>query len=147
MQLQEIQLRLLILAAMALLALPGGVARSDDLDQPEALSKSCPRGVLFKSLESGALTTVIRQGFGKAFFTMEKDQLQPATAAELKGENEGEHAFIYGPRRSYMFLTDEDFVKDFTWRPAETDPNAFYTVRTDDGDETRFTLVDVGCAP
>lgn len=78
---------------------------------------------------------------------MEKDQLQPATAAELKGKNESEHAFIYGPRRSYMFLTDENFVKDFIWRPAETVPNAFYTVRTDDGDETRFTLVDVGCAP
>ncbi|MEZ2329952.1 hypothetical protein AB6802_09525 [Mesorhizobium sp. RCC_202] len=140
-------MRSFVIAALALLALPCGTARSDDLDQPETLSKSCPKGVLFKSLESGALTTVIRQGFGKAFFTKEKDQLQPATAAELKGENEGEQAFIYGPRRSYMFLTDADAVKNFTWRPAETDPNAFYTVRTDDGDETRFTLVDLGCAP
>lgn len=140
-------MRSLIITAAVLLALPCSAAQADDSTPPDALSKSCPRGVLFKSLESGALTTVIRQGFGKAFFTMEKDQLQPAKAAELKGENEGEHAFIYGPRRSYMFLTNEDFVKDFTWRPAETDPNAFYTVRTDDGDETRFTLVDVGCAP
>ncbi|TPL00257.1 MULTISPECIES: hypothetical protein [unclassified Mesorhizobium] len=138
-------MRSLIITAAVLLALPCSAAQADDSNPLEALS--CPRGVLFKSLESGALTTVIRQGFGKAFFTMEKDQLQPAAAAELKGENEGEHAFIYGPSRSYMFLTDEDFVKDFTWRPAETDPNAFYTVRTDDGDQTRFTLVDVGCAP
>lgn len=140
-------MRSLILAAMAVLALPCGAARSDDMDQPETLSKSCPKGVLFKSLESGAVVTVIRQGFGKAFFTKEKDHLQVGMAAELKGQNEGERAFIYGPMRSYMFLTNQDAVKNFTWRAAESDPNAFYTVRTDDGDETRFTLEDMGCAP
>lgn len=63
---------LIITVRMAILALPFSAAQADDLNAPEALSKSCPRGVLFKSLESGALTTITRQGFGKAFFTEEK---------------------------------------------------------------------------
>lgn len=117
------------------------------MDQPDTLSKSCPKGVLFKSIESGATTIIIRQGFGRAFLSEERDILEPAMAAELQGQKEGERAFIYGPMRSYMFLTDPKVVKDFTWRPAETEPNAIYTIRTDDGDETRFNLVDVGCVP
>ncbi|CDX39963.1 exported hypothetical protein [Mesorhizobium sp. SOD10] len=145
MQLQ-IQLRSLILAAMALLALPGGLARSDDLDQPEALSKSCPKGVLFKEIKSGIVVTVIRQGQGKAVFTQDKHRLQAATAVEILTK-EGEHGFIYGPMRSYMFAVDPDVVKDFEWRPAETEYHAFYTLRDDDGNEALLNFVDIGCAP
>ncbi|TPI40947.1 hypothetical protein FJW07_06685 [Mesorhizobium sp. B3-1-9] len=104
-------MRLLILAAMALLALPG-VARPNDTDQPEALSKSCPKGVLFKEIKSGIVVTVIRQGQGKAVFTQDKHRLQAATAVEILTK-EGERGFIYGPMRSYMFAVDPDVVKDF----------------------------------
>lgn len=137
-------MRSLILAAMAVLALPFGAAQSED--QPGVLSKSCPKGVLFRTSESGIVVTVVRQGFGKAVFTQDKNLLQPATAAELVTKD-GDHGFIYGPMRSYMFAVDPETLKDFTWRPAETEPDAFYTVRTDEGDETRFNLVDIGCAP
>ncbi|TPK96393.1 hypothetical protein FJ934_09610 [Mesorhizobium sp. B2-4-12] len=73
----------------------------------------CPKGVLFKSLESGAIATVTRHGFGYAYFTMERDHLQPAVAAEILTK-EGEHGFIYGPMRSYMFVVDPETLKDFT---------------------------------
>lgn len=136
----------LILAVVALLALPFGSAQSDDLDQPEALSKSCPRGVLFKELTSGIVVTVVRQGHGKAVFTEDKHRLQAATAAEILTK-EGEHGFICGPMRSYMFAVDPDVVKDFEWRPAETEYHAFYTLRDDDGNEALLNFVDIGCAP
>ncbi|TPJ32004.1 hypothetical protein [Mesorhizobium sp. B2-8-3] len=138
-------MRLLILAAMALLALPG-VARPNDTDQPEALSKSCPKGVLFKEIKSGIVVTVIRQGQGKAVFTQDKHRLQAATAVEILTK-EGERGFIYGPMRSYMFAVDPDVVKDFEWRPAETEYQAFYTLRDDDGNEALLNFVDIGCAP
>ncbi|QKD02979.1 hypothetical protein EB235_16920 [Mesorhizobium loti R88b] len=129
-----------------MVALPIDAAQSDDMDQIDTSPKSCTKGVLFRSSESGIVVTVIRQGFGKAVFTEDKNLLQPATAAEILTK-EGDHGFIYGPMRSYMFAVDSEALKDFNWRPAESDPNAFYTVRTDDGSETRFNLVDVGCAP
>ena len=102
-------MRLLILAAMALLTLPSA-ARPEDVDQPEALSKSCPKGVLFKELRSGIVVTVVRQGQGKAVFTEDKHRLQAATAAEILTK-EGEHGFICGPMRSYMFAVDPGVVK------------------------------------
>ncbi|TPK57748.1 hypothetical protein FJ546_25830 [Mesorhizobium sp. B2-4-19] len=139
-------MRSFILAVAVMFTLPFGAAQSDDTDQIDTLSKSCPKGVLFKSSESGIVVTVVRQGFGKAVFTEDKNLWQPATAAEILTK-EGDHGFIYGPMRSYMFAVDSEALKDFKWRPAESDPNAFYTVRTDDGSETRFNLVDVGCAP
>jgi len=131
---------------MLVLALPFGPAWSDDLDQPEAISKSCPKGVLFKAYDSGIVVTVLRQGRGKAVFTENKHRLQAATAAEIVTK-EGERGFIYGPMRSYMFAVDPEVVQDFEWRPAETELHAFYTVRTDDGTEALFTLHDIGCAP
>jgi len=129
-----------------MLALLSGAARSDDLDQPETLSKNCPKGVLFKASGSGIVVTVLRQGHGKAVFTENKHRLQAATAAEILTK-EGERGFIYGPMRSYMFAVDPEIVEDFEWRPAETELHAFYTVRTDDGTEALFTLHDIGCAP
>lgn len=131
---------------MALLALPCGAALSDDLDQPEALSKSCPKGVLFKADESGIVVTVIRQGSGKACFSDDCSRQQAATAAELVTK-EGEHGFIAGPMLSYMFAVEPTIVEDFKWRPAETASTTFYTVRTDDGSNVDFTLQDIGCAP
>ncbi|UCI24591.1 hypothetical protein [Mesorhizobium sp. B2-8-5] len=139
-------MRPLVLVAAAVFALLSGAARSDDLDQPEALSKSCPRGVLFKEIRSGIVVTVVRQGQGKAVFTEDKHRLQGATAAEILTK-EGEHGFIYGPMRSYMFAVDPDVVKDFEWRPAETEYQAFYTLRDDDGNEALLNFVDIGCAP
>lgn len=53
------------------------------LDQPETLTKSCPKGVLFKAFESGVVVTVIRQGSGEACFSDDCSHLQAATAAEL----------------------------------------------------------------
>ncbi|MEZ2329953.1 hypothetical protein AB6802_09530 [Mesorhizobium sp. RCC_202] len=138
-------MRSLILAAMVMLALPCGAGRTDDLDQPEALFKSCPKGVLFKADESGVVVTVIRQGSGKACFSDDCSQLDPATAAEVVTK-EGEHGFIAGPMLSYMFAVDPKVVKDFQWRPAETASTTFYTVRTDDGSDVDFTLQDIGCA-
>jgi hypothetical protein len=138
-------LRSLIFAAMVAFALPCGAARSDDLDQPEALFKSCPKGVLFKADESGAVVTVIRQGSGKACFSDDCSQLRAATAAELVTK-EGEHGFIAGPMLSYMFAVEPKIVKDFKWRPAETASTTFYTIRTDDGSDVDFTLQDIGCA-
>lgn len=136
----------LILAVIALLALPCGAAQADDLGQPEALSKSYPKGVLFKELGSGIVVTVIRQGYGKAVFTEDKHRLQAATAAEILTK-EGDHGFIYGPMRSYMFAVDQDVVKNFEWRPAESEFHAFYTLRDDSGDEALLNFVDIGCAP
>lgn len=138
-------MRLVILAAMAPLALLSSVARSDALDQPEALFKSCPKGVLFKADQSGVVVTVIRQGSGKACFSDDCSQLQAATAAEVVTK-EGEHGFIAGPMLSYMFAVEPKIVKDFKWRPAETASTTFYTVRTDDGGDVNFTLQDIGCA-
>lgn len=129
---------------MVMLALPCGAARSDELDQPEALFKSCPKGVLFKADESGVVVTVIRQGSGKACFSDDCSQLQAATAAEVVTK-EGEHGFIAGPMLSYMFAVEPKIVKDFKWRPAETSSTTFYTIRTDDGSDVDFTLQDIGC--
>src|SRR5882757_1438701 len=112
---------------MAVLAMPYGAALSDDLDQPEALFKSCPKGVLFKAFESGVVVTVIRQGSGKACFSDDCSHLQAATAAELVTK-EGEHGFIAGPMLSYMFAVEPKIVKNFKWRPAETASTTFYTV-------------------
>ncbi|TPL00255.1 MULTISPECIES: hypothetical protein [unclassified Mesorhizobium] len=137
-------MRSLILVAMAMLALPCGAARADDLDQPEALFKSCPKGVLFKAFESGVVVTVIRQGFGEACFSDDCSHRQAATAAELVTKD-GEHGFIAGPMLSYMFAVEPKIVKDFKWRPAETASTTFYTVRTDDGSDVDFTLQDIGC--
>ncbi|ESY06715.1 MULTISPECIES: hypothetical protein [unclassified Mesorhizobium] len=139
-------MRSLILAAMAVFALPFGAAQSDDVDKTDTLWQSCPKGVLFKELESGIVVTVIRQGSGKAAFTADKKLLQPATAAELVTK-EGDHGFISGPMPSYMFAVGPDTVKNFNWRPAETYPDAFYTVRDDEGVEPLLNFVDVGCAP
>ncbi len=138
-------MKLLILATLAVLALPNGAARLDELDQPETLSKSCPKGVLFKELGSGTTVTVVRQGHGKAVFTEDKHRLQAATAAEILTK-EGDHGFIYGPMRSYMFAVDQDVVKNFEWRPAESEFHAFYTLRDDGGDEALLNFVDIGCA-
>ncbi len=102
----------LILAAAAMLALLSGVARSNDVNQPATLFKSCPKGVLFKAAESGVVVTVIRQGSGKACFSDDCSQLQAATAAELVTK-EGEHGFIAGPMLSYMFAVVPKIVKDF----------------------------------
>lgn len=137
-------LRSFILAATVMLACDA--ARSDDLDQPETLFKSCPKGVLFKADESGVVVTVVRQGSGKACFSDDCSRLQAATAAELVTK-EGEHGFIAGPMLSYMFAVEPKTVKDFKWRPAETASTTFYTIRTDDGSDVDFTLQDIGCAP
>lgn len=138
-------MRSLILAAMGLFALSCGAARSDDTDQPEGLFKSCPKGVLFKAYESSVVVTVIRQGSGKACFSKDCSDPQPATAAELVTQK-GEHGFIAGPMLSYMFAVNPDIVKNFEWRTAETASTTFYTVRTDDGVDVDFTLQDIGCA-
>jgi hypothetical protein len=138
-------LKPLILAAAAMLALLSGVARSNDVNQPATLFKSCPKGVLFKAAESGVVVTVIRQGSGKACFSDDCSQLQAATAAELVTK-EGEHGFIAGPMLSYMFAVVPKIVKDFKWRPAESASTTFYTIRTDDGSDVDFTLQDIGCA-
>lgn len=130
---------------MALFALSCEEALSDDADQPEALLKSCPKGVMFKAYESGVVVTVIRQGSGKACFSDDCTHLQAATAAELVMKD-GEHGFIAGPMLSYMFAVEPKVVKDFTWRPAETASTTFYTVRTNDGRDVDFTLQDLGCA-
>ncbi|MDX8514954.1 hypothetical protein [Mesorhizobium captivum] len=146
LQLWVVKLRSLFLATMAVLALPYSTAWSDDMDQPETLSKSCPTGVLFKELASGIIVTVVRQGYGKAVFTEDKHRLQAATAAEILTK-EGDRGFIYGPMHSYMFAVDQDVVKNFEWRPAESEFHAFYTLRDDSGDEALLNFVDIGCAP
>jgi len=130
---------------MVMLAFPYDAARSDDMDQPETLFKSCPKGVLFEA-ESGVVVTVIRQGSGKACFSDDCSHPQAATAAELVTK-EGEHGFIAGPTLSYMFAVEPKTVKDFKWRAAETASTTFYTIRTDDGGDVDFTLQDIGCAP
>ncbi|CDX39961.1 hypothetical protein MPLSOD_40261 [Mesorhizobium sp. SOD10] len=130
---------------MALFALSCEEALSDDADQPEALLKSCPKGVMFKAYESGVVVTVIRQGSGKACISDDCSQLQAATAAEVVTK-EAEHGFIAGPMLSYMFAVEPKIVKDFKWRPAETASTTFYTVRPDDGGDVNFTLQDIGCA-
>lgn len=145
MQPWEASLRSLILVAMALLALSSGAALSEDMDQPEAPFKSCPKGVRFKADESGVVVTVIRQGSDKACFSDDCTHLQAATAAELVTKD-GENGFIAGPMLSYMFAVEPKVVKDFKWRPAETTSTTFYAVRTDDGGDVNFTLQDIGCA-
>ncbi|MGX5722383.1 hypothetical protein [Shinella zoogloeoides] len=113
---------------------------------PGAKAENCKKGAVYQSLQSGSKIVVKRIGSGKSDFTG-IGRKQAAMALDFFTDD-GQRGAIYGPMRSIMFPADvKELTKDgFRWRPASADPNGFFRVMTDDGQNEIFTLTYVGCA-
>lgn len=106
----------------------------------------CQKGAVYNSQATGHTIVVKRVGFGKSRFTP-GGPLQAGVALDIRTPD-GERGALFGPMRSYMFLTDLKYLKrdGYRWQAAGADPNGFYRVLTDDGQSERFTLTFVSCA-
>lgn len=108
---------------------------------------SCSNGAVYTSMQSGQSILVKRIGSGWNQFTPDGAK-QAAIALDLVFAD-GQRGAIFGPMRSVMFQVDRQFLaaEGYTWQPASRDPQGFFRVLSDDGQEERLTLTYVGCAP
>jgi hypothetical protein len=110
------------------------------------LGAECPKGALFESGSTGAKILVTHIGIGQSRFA-QGGTLQAGIALEILSK-EGERGAIFGPMRSYMFVTDPDYLEKegYQWQPVEEDKDGFYRVLSDDGKSELFTMVFLKCA-
>jgi hypothetical protein len=102
----------LMIVAIAALACSVGSLRADEI---------CPNGAVYKIDTTGKTLVVKRRGIGQSRFTTD-GPLQYGMALDLVTED-GQRGAIFGPMRSYMFVSDPDTLTKhgYTWKPALAD--------------------------
>jgi hypothetical protein len=108
--------------------------------------ETCLNGTAYKVSTTGETVVVKRSGIGESVFSP-GDKPQTGMALDLVTQT-GERGAIFGPMRSYMFATDPETLTKhgYQWSPASPDPDGFYRVMSDDGQNELFTLSYLGCA-
>lgn len=117
---------------------------------PQPGATRCEFGTVYESTKSGTAILVMRIGSGSNSFQADgSGPKQQGVALDFFLTDSGERGAIYGPMRSYMFATDLDTLTQlgYRWKNAEPDPDGFFRVLSDDGQNELFTLTYVGCAP
>ena len=129
-------MRLLILA-IAVLSCLIGTSQADE---------ACPNGTAYEVSTTGETVVVKRSGIGQSVFSPGGEP-QVGMALDLVTQT-GERGAIFGPMRSYMFASDpETLTRDgYRWESVSPDPDGFYRVMSDDGQNELFTLSYLGCA-
>src|SRR3954464_15782587 len=130
---------LLILAASLISASPPAPSRNEAI---------CKYGAIYRTF-SGKRIIVRRYGTGMSSFQADgSGPRQVGTALDFVVEKTGERGAIYGPMRSYMFVTDLAVLnrQGYRWRSVPADPGGFYRVLSDDGQDEIVTFPCVGCA-
>ncbi len=107
---------------------------------------TCHKGVLYRSATDTRTVLVKRIGTGMSPFSY-TGPAQPGMALDLITPL-GQRGAIYGPMRSYMFITDLRNLTEqkYKWRAADADPGGFFRILTGDGKREFMTLTYVGCA-
>ena len=113
-----------------------GVAQADD---------TCPNGAAYGVSTTGETIVVKRSGVGESVFSP-GGAPQAGMALDLVTQT-GARGAIFGPMRSYMFVSDPETLTKggYRWDPASADPGGFYRVISHDAQSELFTLSYVGC--
>lgn len=109
---------------------------------------SCNLGAIYTST-SGKKLIIKRVGIGSIHYPGDEADLErPTLAVDFIITEGGVRGAIVGQTPSWMYAADPDYIDrlPMRWSPPDADPDRFFRVMSDDGEEELFTFNFVRCA-